>query len=55
VAILDFAKALDKVAHARLAHKLNYYGIRGHMLQWINLANRTQKWLLMAGNLHPTV
>ena len=45
VAILDFAKAFDKVAHARLAHKLNYYGIRGHMLQWIKsfLANRTQK------------
>jgi len=28
VVILDFAKAFDKVAHARLAHKLNYYGMR---------------------------
>jgi len=35
VAILNFAKAFDKVIYARLAHKLNYYGIRGHMLQWI--------------------
>ena len=35
VAILDFVKAFDKVAHAGcgLAHKLNYYGIRGYMLQ----------------------
>ena len=24
VAILDFVKAFDKVAHARLTHKLNY-------------------------------
>ena len=45
MAILDFVKAFDKVAHTRLTHKLNYYGIRGHMLQWIKsfLANRTQK------------
>jgi len=48
VAILDFAKAFDKVAHARLAHKLNYYGIRGHMLQWLQsfLENRTQKGII---------
>ena len=45
VAILDFAKAFDKVAHATLAHKLNYYGIRGHMLQWLQsfLENCIQK------------
>ena len=29
MAILDFEKAFDKVAHTRLIHKLHYYGIRG--------------------------
>ena len=45
LAILDFEKAFDKVAHTRLTHKLDYYGIRGDLLQWIQsfLTNRTQK------------
>ena len=48
VAILDFAKAFVKVAHARLAHKLNYYGVRGPLLQWLQsfLADRTQKVII---------
>ena len=48
VAILDFAKAFDKVAHATLAHKLNFYGIRGELLQWLQsfLTNRTQKVII---------
>ena len=48
VAILDFAKAFDKVAHARLVHKLNYYGIRGPLLQWLQsfLTDRTQKVII---------
>jgi hypothetical protein len=29
IAILDFAKAFDKVAHKRLSEKLQYYGIDG--------------------------
>ena len=33
--LLDFSKACDKVPHARLKAKLNYYGIRGNTLQWI--------------------
>ena len=36
VAILDFSKAFDKVAHARLLYKLNYYGIRGNLLAWMD-------------------
>ena len=33
VAILDFEKAFDKVAHTRLIHKLHYYSIRRDLLQ----------------------
>jgi hypothetical protein len=29
IAIIDFAKAFDKVAHKRLSEKLQYYGIDG--------------------------
>ena len=32
-AVLDFSKA-DKVAHQRLVHKLEYYGVRGKLLKW---------------------
>ena len=35
VILFDFAKAYDKVPHQRLLYKLNYYGIRGHTLSWI--------------------
>ena len=33
--MLDFSKAFDKVPHKHLCNKLNYYGIRGSTLQWI--------------------
>ena len=43
--ILDFSKAVDKVAHKRLLLKLEYYGIRGLVLAWIKawLIGRTQQ------------
>ena len=46
--ILDFSKAFDTVAHNRLLLELNYYGIRGTNLTWIQswLTNRTQQVLL---------
>ena len=45
MAILDFEKAFDEVAHTRLTHKLHHYGIRGDLLQWIQsfLTNHTQR------------
>ena len=44
IALLDFSKAFDRVSHARLSIKLDYYGISGKSLQWVNafLGNRTQ-------------
>ena len=35
VILLDFSKAFDKVPHQRLLHKLDYYGVRGNTLRWI--------------------
>ena len=35
--IFDFSKAFDIVPHQRLLSKLNYYGIQGKTLAWINL------------------
>ena len=35
IAILDFLKAFDMVPHNKLLHKLEAYGIRGNLYQWI--------------------
>jgi hypothetical protein len=46
--LLDFSKAFDKVPHKRQATKLEYYGIRSNLLQWIRnfLSDRIQKVLV---------
>ena len=46
--IMDFAKALDKVPHRRLLHKLDYYGIRGSTHKWISswLSGHSQQVVL---------
>ena len=48
VIALDLSKAFDRVPHKRLLYKLNHYGIRGPILQWIQsfLENRSQQVIL---------
>ena len=45
VAYPDFAKAFDSVPRQRLLEKLNAYGIRGKLLDWISafLIDRRQR------------
>jgi hypothetical protein len=45
IVIMDFSKAFDKVPHSRLLQKLDYYGIRGNSLKWIQsfLTGRQQR------------
>ena len=35
-AVLDFSKAFNKITHYRLLYKLDYYGIRGNLLTWLD-------------------
>ena len=45
MAVLDFAKAFDKVPHERLLEKIHYYRIRHHTHRWLRnfLTFRTQR------------
>jgi hypothetical protein len=42
--VLDFSKAFDSVPHQRLLYKLDWYGVRGTTLTWLQnwLTSRTQ-------------
>jgi len=48
IMLLDFEKAFDTVPHQRLLKKLQYYGIRHNIFNWIStwLTNQTQCVLL---------
>ncbi len=56
VAVLDFTKAFDKVDHRLLLYKLQYYGIRGNTLNWIEsfLTNRSQR-VVVDGNISNSI
>ena len=43
--LLDFAKAFDKVSHAKLIHKLTAWGVNSILVRWIRafLTNRRQR------------
>jgi hypothetical protein len=45
VVVMDFSKAFDKVSHARLLYKLEWYGIRGKSNKWVQsfLTDRRQQ------------
>lgn len=53
---LDFSKAFDTVPHRRLLGKLESYGIRGNVLNWIRgfLHERTQEVLVNGVKSAPT-
>ena len=46
--LLDFSKAFDKVNHRNLMIKVDHYGIRGKLLDWMNdfLSERTQQVII---------
>ena len=50
--LLDFSKAFDKVNHSKLILKLQNYGIRSTVLNWIGafLGDRAQKVVVGARN-----
>jgi hypothetical protein len=47
--ILDFSKAFDTVLHTRLLRKLDHYGVRGNIHEWLEswLTTREQKVLVV--------
>ena len=54
IILLDFAKAFNKVPHARLLHKLDFYGVRRNTNKWISSFLGGQKHLVLLENCHST-
>ena len=51
--ITDFAKAFDVAPHHRLLYKLNWYGIRGTISQWIQSfsSDHSQRVIIVKSSL----
>ena len=47
---LDFEKAFDRVPHRRLLHKLEHFGIKGLLLQWIAAFLRNRSFTVKVGS-----
>ena len=48
--ILDFSKVFDKVDHGKLCIKLEHYGIRGKLLDWVkDFPCSSTQWVIMNG------
>jgi len=43
---MDITKAFDKVPHRRLMYKLNYYGINGSTIKWVEIFYNTRPNML---------
>ena len=53
--VLDFSKAFDKVPHARLLNKLDFYGIRSKTHDWVGaFLNKRQHRVVLDGFLSNT-
>ena len=52
--LLDVSKAFNKVPHRHLPYKLDYYGIRGSINQWIAnlLTGKTQRVIVEGQTSH---
>ena len=48
---LDFAKVFDTVNHSILIQKLNYYGIRGETLNWLQSYLNNRQQCVQVGNV----
>ena len=48
MAVLDFSRAFDEVAHKKLLHKVQHYGITGPLYAWLtsSLTNRSMRVVL---------
>lgn len=50
VIYLDFEKAFDRVPHQRLLSKLEHYGVRGNLLNWIKMYLKNRTFCVRIGN-----
>ena len=52
IILLDIPKAFDIVPHARLFHKLDFYGVRGNTNKWISSSLGDRKQQVLLENCH---